>query len=204
VAIKKHVFISTSGELLPRWKQAFSKAAIASPGAPLPQADYIWLRLQSGVPVAQQIQPVRALANGSALIILSDLPNDDEATVAFSLAVNGYANTHASAETLKQIAKVVEQGGLWIGVSLMQRLLGGINHLPPVAKASTQATLQHKLTDRELEVAKAIASGASNKEVARQLQITERTVKAHVSGLFTKLNVNDRLQLALKMREITG
>ena len=53
------------------------------------------------------------------------------------------------------------------------------------------------LTKRELEVARLVANGSSNKEIARQLGITERTVKAHVGAVFQKLNVRDRLQLAL-------
>jgi len=83
----------------------------------------------------------------------------------------------------------------------MQRLLAGMHGLSAPARPAQAA--EHKLTGRELEVAKAIATGASNKEVARQLSITERTVKAHVSGLFAKLAVSDRLQLALKMRAMS-
>jgi len=206
VTIKKHVFISPSGDLLPRWQQAFAKAVITST-AQLPttiQTDFVWLRLQSSIPVAQQVQAVRAVANDAALIVLSDLPGDDEAMAAFSSSARGYANTHATAATLKQIANVVEQGGLWIGESLMQRLLLGMQNLPKPSSTHAAAMTQHKLTAREIEVAKAIAAGASNKEVARLLSITERTVKAHVSGLFSKLGVNDRLQLALKMRELTN
>ena len=191
--------------MLPRWKQAFAQAIVASTGklpASIP-ADFVWLRLQSEIPVVQQVQAIRASANDVALIVLSDIPNDDEAMAVFSLSARGYANTHASAETLTQIANVVEQGGLWIGETLMQRLLVGMQNLPQSPAANAAAMNEHRLTGREIEVAKAIAAGASNKEVARQLSITERTVKAHVSGLFTKLGVHDRLQLALKMRELS-
>lgn len=201
--IKKHVFISENGEMLPRWKQAFPNAVALTftQLSALSVVDFIWLRLQAGLPVEQQIQTVRAHEQSAAVIILSDIPNDDEATAAFFQAARGYANSHAFAATLKQIARVVEQGGLWIGESLMRRLLVGMNRLPQPTSAVPHNP--HKLTHREMEVAKAIAAGASNKEVARQLNITERTVKAHVSGLFTKLAVSDRLQLALKIREIS-
>jgi DNA-binding NarL/FixJ family response regulator len=53
------------------------------------------------------------------------------------------------------------------------------------------------LTQRELEVARKIADGASNKEVARDLDITERTVKAHAGAIFEKLGARDRLHLSL-------
>ena len=165
---------------------------------PVLRAEFIWLRLQSGLDHKKQIDDVRSRNSDAAMIILSDMPNDDEAMAVFTLGARGYANAHAASDTLKQIVNVIDQGGLWIGVSLMQRLLVGVNQL----SAPVLTRNQHKLTGRELEVAKAIAAGASNKEVARQLNITERTVKAHVSGLFTKLRVSDRLQLALKMREL--
>jgi len=67
-------------------------------------------------------------------------------------------------------------------------------------KASRQTPHQNplaELTPRENAVAKAVAAGQSNKEVARQLDITERTVKAHLSAVFTKLGVRDRLHLVL-------
>ncbi|MBK7686047.1 MAG: helix-turn-helix transcriptional regulator [Rhodocyclaceae bacterium] len=55
------------------------------------------------------------------------------------------------------------------------------------------------LTAREQQVACAVAGGASNKEVARTLNITERTIKAHVSAIFQKLGARDRLHLSLIM-----
>ena len=57
------------------------------------------------------------------------------------------------------------------------------------------------LTEREFEVAKAVALGASNKEIATQLGITERTIKAHVGAVLEKLQVRDRLQLALLVKD---
>ena len=201
MAIKKHVFISETGAALPRWVQAFPHSAVLTPQQSVSpvEADLIWLRLQSALPAAPQIQALPV--SDAPLIILSDTPNDDEALAVFSLAARGYANSHAAAETLRQIARVVDQGGLWIGESLMQRMLTGVRNLPMAARAEPA---EYHLTVREREVARAIAGGASNKEVARQLNITERTVKAHVSGLFVKMGVQDRLQLALKMRDWTG
>ncbi len=56
------------------------------------------------------------------------------------------------------------------------------------------------LTEREKEVTQAVITGASNKEIARQLDITERTVKAHLSAIFQKLDVRDRMHLMLVVR----
>ena len=55
------------------------------------------------------------------------------------------------------------------------------------------------LSDRETQVARLVSAGASNKEIAENLLITERTVKAHLSAVFEKLGVRDRLQLSLRV-----
>ena len=55
------------------------------------------------------------------------------------------------------------------------------------------------LTLREREIAELIGNGESNKQIARQLSITERTVKAHLTGIFRKLGIADRLGLALRV-----
>lgn len=209
MANPKHLFLSASGTLLPEWKLAFSKpqAQASGSGSALPLADLIWLRLQSGEDVTRQILALQGKPGVAdrQIIILSDTPNDDEALAAFGVGARGYVNTHAGAATLKQVARVVTDGGLWVGEALMRRLMLGVRNVPGklAAEHGPNGTANIKLTDREREVARAIALGASNKEVARQLNITERTVKAHVSGLFTKLGVQDRLQLALKVRDMT-
>ncbi|MBL8432557.1 MAG: helix-turn-helix transcriptional regulator, partial [Dechloromonas sp.] len=66
----------------------------------------------------------------------------------------------------------------------------------PEGKIDDWGTL---LSGRETQVARLVASGASNKEIADQLAITERTVKAHLTVIFEKLGVRDRLQLSLRI-----
>ncbi len=210
MASTQHLFISTNGGMLPRWRSAFvlAEAVPIRVVSAAFAADYAWLRLQGGVPLAQQVETLRRHLPDATLIVLSDTPSDEEGMQAFSAGARGYCNSHASEAVLRQVFTVVSEGGLWIGESLMERLLVGIARLPAVAgnTASSGGAPKNgrheKLTEREWEVAKAIAAGASNKEVARQLGITERTVKAHVGVIFSKLEVPDRLQLALRIRQL--
>ena len=208
MASLRHLFISANGDMLPRWRGAFLLAE-AVPARVLSDAfvaEYAWLRLQAGAPVAAQVQAVRRHLPDAALIVLSDTPSDDEGMQAFSAGARGYCNSHASEVVLRQVFAVVSEGGLWIGESLMERLLVGITRLPPAPAGSDSTSSKNgwhdKLTEREWEVARAIAAGASNKEVARQLGITERTVKAHVGVILGKLEVPDRLHLALRIRQL--
>jgi DNA-binding NarL/FixJ family response regulator len=130
------------------------------------------------------------------LVALSDEPRDEEGVIALQAGASGYCNGYASPEVLRQVALTVGEGGVWLGQSLLQRLVRAasqqVQH-PPSIPDSWKALL----TEREVAVALAVATGSSNKEIADALGITERTVKAHLSAAFEKLQVRDRLQLTL-------
>lgn len=159
-------------------------------------AGLVWVRLPPDASVERTLREVSRLLGDLPMVALSDQPNDDEALVCFSVA-RGYCNTHAVPEMLRRVADVVLNGGLWIGESLMQRLLEGTARIPSPAPWDAPPDWAVLLTERERQVAVAVAEGGSNKEIARQLGITERTVKAHAGAIFEKLDVRDRLQLSL-------
>lgn len=191
--------------MLPRWSEAFSagragKIQTARANSASSRVSLVWLRLEQGVPVGVQLERLAPSLKLLPCVVLSDRPTDDEALAAFSAGARGYCNTHAAAQVLVQVAGVVLQGGLWIGESLMQRLVGATSRMQTSADVMVspikRAWAEH-LTEREKEVAITLASGASNKEIARSLGITERTVKAHVGAILEKVHVRDRLQLSL-------
>jgi DNA-binding NarL/FixJ family response regulator len=190
--------------MLPRWSEAFQSGRAGKPQATRAfksgNADVVWLRLEHGLSVAVQIENLSPQFKLIPCVVLSDQPSDEEALAAFAAGARGYCNTHAAAQLLVQIAAVVLQGGLWIGESLMKRLVSATGRLQgSVAPAAKGETWSKNLTEREKQVARTLASGASNKEIARALGITERTVKAHVGAIFDKLQVRDRLQLSLRV-----
>ncbi|MGB7645585.1 MAG: response regulator transcription factor [Pseudomonas fluorescens] len=196
----KHLFISRRGDMLPRWTEAFPEARAlrmdAKTSAVRGQA-IAWIRLTDNA-VADTLAAVRRrLGPDIACVVLADLPDDEQAMTSFGAAAKGYCNTHAAPELLRRIAEVVAQGGLWIGETLMQRLLRASLHFPAATAKPAATPWDAGLTQREREVATAVAAGASNKEIARSLGITERTVKAHVGAILEKLDVRDRLQLSL-------
>jgi DNA-binding NarL/FixJ family response regulator len=91
---------------------------------------------------------------------------------------------------------------MWLGADLMRQLVLATARLVP-ALTSPKADVS-LLTSREKAVAELVAAGKSNKEVARDLDITERTVKAHLGSVFEKLQVRDRLQLVLVFPDKSG
>jgi DNA-binding NarL/FixJ family response regulator len=208
-SLTRHLFVSPTGASLPRWLDAFPRATFASPPLvvkPPPATTLIWLRLGEDLPATEQLARLRASVGNSPVIVLADYPDDTEALALFAAGVRAYCNAHATAANLRQVARSVQAGGLWIGAALMERLLAStriaLSVMPSSGLAEVEgATLSAKrmatLTSRESEVAMIVAGGASNKEAARHLGITERTVKAHVGAVFEKLQARDRLDLLL-------
>ena len=206
MAKSRHVFVCKDGNPLPEWLKLPGKVECVAPERLLTDAlshvDTVWLRLPSSAEHSViNSELVRKVSRIARTIVMTDIPADEEAIAMLAAGALGYCNSHSNSRVLKLISKVVEDGGLWIGESLMQRLVVGVGraldgHIPE-KKISTAAVA---LTNREREIAEAIAGGASNKDVARLLQVSERTVKASLTTLFNKLGVRDRLQLIIKIK----
>ena len=201
-----HVFVCRSGQPLPRWLEAFPRLQCVKAESQLPARDtkaILWLRLDATEPAIAQVEKLLVKASGAPVIVLADQPDDDEALALFSAGIRAYCNAHSTAANLRQIAQVVLAGGLWIGPTLMSRLLVATSKALAVAAPAPGAASPDprlaSLTQRELDVARLIAGGSSNKEVARALDISERTVKAHAGAIFEKLGARDRLHVALIM-----
>jgi two-component system nitrate/nitrite response regulator NarL len=203
LVLTDHLFICAGGAMLPAWREAFAGAraitAADLPAAPA-TASVVWLRLDGGAPLHELVARVHARLGPVPVVVLSDTPADAEALAALSAQARGYCNSHAGADVLRKVASVVSQGGLWIGEALMHRILS-VQHLIQVPAAAARPDWRAKLTAREIEVAVLAAAGARYKEIARELLITERTVKAHMGAILDKLDLRDRLQLALLIGE---
>lgn len=136
------------------------------------------------------------------VVAASSNPKDAEAMQALDAGCAGYCHAFSDTATLRQVKQVVEAGYVWIGKTLMQRLVQSASEVARVT-ASDNEEWHKGLTEREQEVSVLAANGASNSEIARNCKISERTVKAHLSATFTKLNLTDRLQLALRVHGIS-
>jgi DNA-binding NarL/FixJ family response regulator len=136
------------------------------------------------------------------IIAASSNPTDNEAITALDAGCVGYCHAYSDSATLIQVAQVTKAGHIWIGTNLMQQLIQSANRVakPPAVIANNG--WQKTLTAREREIAKFAANGDSNLQIAKSCDISERTVKAHMSAVFDKLDITDRLQLALKVHGI--
>ena len=195
-------FLSHDARIRETWKKAFPDLISSTLACVPATATLVWV-LRPNLPetdVTALIASVRRQAAERPLVVLADVPDEDEALATLAAGASGYCNGHAAPAVLTQVGLAVANGGLWVGQNLMQRLLSATARglaASPSAKSADGAVWRERLTVREQEAAMLIAQGASNKEVASHMAITERTVKAHVGALLEKLGARDRLQLSL-------
>ncbi len=129
-------------------------------------------------------------------LALSAIPNEQECAQLLASGLRGYSNRLLDPSLLAVILPLIAAGQVWVGAPIMDRL---IQRIQPHTNDEKSALLA-QLTEREREIAGLIAQGLGNKMVARQLEISERTVKAHLSAIFQKTGAKDRLQLALRIK----
>ena len=179
-----------------RWQDAFTDGACltwdAAASARM-KPDVVWLSAASPGWKELLANVLQQFAD-TPVVVVSNIPNEREAMSAMVAGACGYCHAWASPEQFHKVAQVVSRGGYWVGQALMSKLIGVVTRHLPMADG-----LPEKLSERESEVAREVAAGRSNKEIARVLGITERTVKAHLGAVFAKLGVRGRLQLALRL-----
>ena len=188
-----------------RWWQAFPDGQSAH-WERLPQTvaagDMVW------VPAMLDDWPrkVGALLQAQSdcrVIVLSAVPDQVEGLQALNAGARGYCHLLSTPGLLQEVAQVVELGGLWVGPELVQRLMAATQEVLQRSPDAVRPVVDLSvLSERELQVARAVAEGQSNREVAGQLHISERTVKAHLGAVFEKLGVRDRVQLVLQLAQL--
>ncbi|HNB65809.1 MAG TPA: response regulator transcription factor [Rhodocyclaceae bacterium] len=194
--------VSRRPDLLDRWRSAFPGGGTLSPeavtGRAFDRPAVLWVDVcQDGGVSEALIASLHSLHPDIPIVALDAEPDAAGALRVLQAGAAGYCHRLAAPEIFHQVATVVRHGGLWLRPELMGRVLGATFAVTS-RPASVPAGLQ-RLSPREREAVLAVARGGTNKEVARQLGITERTVKAHLSAAFEKLGVRDRLQLVLAL-----
>jgi DNA-binding NarL/FixJ family response regulator len=142
------------------------------------------------------------------VIILTTFDDDEYVFEGLKAGARGYLLKDVSSDDLADAVRAVAAGQALIQPSITRKVVAEFSRLASgaaprgAAPGADQSALPQPLTERELDVLRAMAAGLSNKEIADKLVITEGTVKNHVSNLLGKLEVRDRTQAVLKAQAL--
>ena len=139
------------------------------------------------------IEATRAIrrADGPPVLILTTFDDDETLADAIDAGAAGFALKESPAEDLIRAVQVVAAGGSWIDPLVTPRVLASFRAAAPRGDAGAPDV--DELTERENEVLRLMAVGATNTEIAEDLDVGEATVKTHVGNIFAKLAVRDRV-----------
>jgi DNA-binding NarL/FixJ family response regulator len=156
-------------------------------------------------PVDMQLAELARLCR--VLLVGSEFDVDSE-MAALAAGIAGCCSNAVTPQEMATVFDVVMKGGIRVSKAALPRMLTRLQEAG-ARQAAAQGTAAGDpfekrwahLTSREREIARQVAGGASNKVIARNLDISDATIKAHLTSVFQKLNVAGRLQLALLISE---
>lgn len=175
-------------------------AAVAAVTARRPDVVLMDIRMPNvdGITATERL---RALPDPPQVIVLTTFHADDYVLGALRAGASGFLLKDTAPAEIVQAVRIVHAGEAMLSPSVTRTLLGHVGGGAVDSRRNAALARLAALTDREREVAIAVAGGASNAEVASQLYMSEATVKAHVSRLLTKLAAANRVQVAIVVHD---
>jgi len=135
------------------------------------------------------------------VIALTTFDDDEYVFDALRAGAVGYLLKDVSSEKLFEAIRTAARGEYFLQPSITAKVVSEFARIAPQTKGDA-APLEDPLSSRELEVLKLVATGANNKEIAATLFIAEGTVKNHLTSILAKLQARDRMQAAIRAREL--
>ena len=135
------------------------------------------------------------------IVILTVSEANEDVTAALNAGVQGYVLKGVGSKMLAEILTSVRQGETYVAPTLAARMLASLQELNARPAAGSPLS---SLTPRERRILEFVANGLSNKEVAIRLDLQEKTIKHQMTRIMAKLNVRNRIEAAMLLREATA
>jgi DNA-binding NarL/FixJ family response regulator len=156
--------------------------------------EYLLIDLNSTSAGLERLEAIRRTRPALRLIVLGPEGSDELIMNAIIAGARAYLEPSAGPEMVRQALNVVIAGSIWAPRPLLSKLIDRLIAFPDTSLTNGNP----QLTSRERQVLDLILMACSNREIARQLGIEERTVKAHVSSLMRKTGADNRIELSLR------
>ena len=131
------------------------------------------------------------------VIVMTNELEINQLRTALEAGARGYVEALATKVIIEQVLETICSGGIWLPGQLLSNLVGALSNTSFKYASTCELNL---LTKRERQVVDIVVTGATNKQAAESLNITERTIKEHMGSIFNKLKVRDRIQLMLVVK----
>jgi two-component system nitrate/nitrite response regulator NarL len=153
-----------------------------------------------GMRGVERVSALHRLCPSTRIIFFTSCHEEREAIDVLKAGARGYCIKEIESSRLRKAVKVIREGEVWAGRRIICRLLAELTSCTGKGQedgpAQAEVYLKY-LTPRERQISLLVSEGSCNKEIASRLNISERTVKAHLTVVFHKLQISDRLRLAL-------
>lgn len=137
---------------------------------------------------------------GARMLVMVNRPEAEQGIRLLHAGVHGYANARLHPDKLKAAINVILQDEIWAGEEILRQLLHRDPNHSTAYRRDPQ--LRKSLSNREKQIVDEVLQGKTNKQVAIALNITERTVKAHLSSIFQKTGTRNRFELSIKLKSM--
>lgn len=149
-----------------------------------------------GIDGIEATRKIKALNKDIKIVILTSHNDEQEVLNSLKAGANAYCSKEINPKRLIQVVQSVLDGAAWFDPSISHIVLEAATKVPETEIQKPEKN--YGLTSRETQILKLITEGYSNIEIAKELFVSINTTKAHVASILQKLEVDDRLQAALK------
>src|SRR5580704_2416841 len=158
-----------------------------------PEDELVLMTTNRGPAFYAGMSALKAARPEICIIVTGPGNRDDDILRAVAAGAKGYVSEEASADEFKKAIREVHAGSVWIP----RRVLARFIERATVSARRIEPRSETRISDREREVLRLLVAGCSNREIASELGIIERTVKAHVAQLLRKVGVTNRIALSV-------